>query len=116
MSESRALALLELLVHLTAEAPDRYLLGGADIPPDLPVSTVLEDDLPLGWRTPLSIHQTATRMIGDEWVKSGRSAVLSVPSVIVAERNFVLNPAHSDFRRIAFLVPAPFEFDGRLYR
>lgn len=115
MSESRALAVLETLVHLTAEVPDKYVLGGANIPPDLEISNVPESGLPAGWRTALSAQQTITREIGDEWVRTGRTAVLSVPSVIVEERNFVLNPAHPDFRHIAFLVPVPFDFDSRFF-
>jgi RES domain-containing protein len=105
MSESRALALLEVLVHFAAQAPDRYVLGGADVSSDLEIS-----------RTALSAQQAATRAIGDRWVRTGESAVLSVPSVVVEERNFVLNPAHPDFRRIAFLALAPFEFDRRLFQ
>jgi len=115
MSESRALAVLEVLVHLAAEIPDKYVLGVADIPADVEISTLSENQFPAGWQTPISSQQTATRQIGDKWVRSGKSAVISVPSVIVDERNFVLNPAHPNFRRIAFRVPKPFEFDGRFF-
>jgi RES domain-containing protein len=114
MSESRALAVLEVLVHLAIEIPDKYVMGEAELPWDLETVTVSESELPTGWQTPISAQQTATRQIGDKWVRGGQSAVLSLPSVIVDERNFVLNPAHADFRRIAFRVPKPFEFDGRL--
>jgi RES domain-containing protein len=55
-----------------------------------------------------------TRSLGDAWVEQQRSAVLSVPSVILGERNYVLNPAHSDFARIEFAEPEPFRFDLRL--
>lgn len=116
MSESRALALLEVLVPLANEVSDKYAVGGADITSGVEISTVSENDLPAGWRTSLPAQQTATRAIGDEWVRTGLSAVLSVPSVIVEERNFVLNPAHPDFRRIAFLVPVTFDFDIRFFR
>ena len=37
-----------------------------------------------------------------------------VPSVILGERNYVLNPAHSDFARIEFAQPETFRFDLRL--
>jgi RES domain-containing protein len=30
-----------------------------------------------------------------EWVSQQRSVVLSLPSVVTGERNYVLNPAHS---------------------
>ena len=115
MSESRALAVLEVLVHLAVEIPDKYVIGDADVSPDLEISTVSEEALPADWQTPISTLQGVTRKIGDEWVRNGKSAVLSVPSVIVEERNFVLNPAHPEFRRITFHLPKHFEFDGRLF-
>lgn len=43
-----------------------------------------------------------------------KSAVLAVPSVIVGELNYVLNPAHPDFARVNFAEPVPFRFDARL--
>jgi RES domain-containing protein len=108
MSESRALALLDVLVHFAAEVPDRYVLGGADISSDLKISTVSENDLPAGCGR--RRNRPLLARFGDRWVRTGDSAVLSVPSV-VEERNFVLNLAHADLERIAFLAPAPFEFE-----
>jgi len=32
MTENRPIAVLEILVHLSASLPDRYVLGAADIP------------------------------------------------------------------------------------
>lgn len=59
-------------------------------------------------------EQAFAKRIGDEWVAQQHSPVLSVPSVILGERNYVLNPAHAHFRRIAFAEPVPFQFDSRL--
>jgi len=57
----------------------------------------------------------ATRTIGDTWAREKRSAILAVPSVIIPEElNYLLNPAHPDFRKIAIGKPAPFSFDLRL--
>jgi RES domain-containing protein len=36
--------------------------------------------------------------------------------VIPRERNYILNPAHTDFARIQFSSPEPFYFDDRLGR
>jgi RES domain-containing protein len=53
--------------------------------------------------------------IGDKWVRETRSVVLAVPSAIVpAERNFLLNPAHPDFRKLRQHKPVEFFFDPRL--
>ena len=74
-----------------------------------------ETRLPSDWSTVDPRAQELTRRIGDEWVAQQRSGVLSVPSVILGERNYVLNPVHPDFHRIAFAEPVPFQFDTRLF-
>ena len=74
-----------------------------------------ENQLPANWSTLDPREQESTRRIGDEWVAQQRSVILSVPSVVLGERNYVLNPARPDFRRIAFAEPIPFRFDMRLF-
>ena len=92
-SESRALATLEVLtgVQSMAVAP-AYVLMGVTFDEEF-VGTLLAEDLPDGWNrfppTPASQH------LGDDWLATGRSPVLRVPSVIVpGEFNYLLNPAH----------------------
>lgn len=114
MSENRSLSILEVLVHLTDTLPDKYVLGSAQIPDDLLCETVNECDLPPNWSTLTVRNQNATREIGDLWVQSQRSAILLVPSVVVGEKNLILNPEHPDMDRIQFLEPVPFTFDARL--
>jgi RES domain-containing protein len=114
MSENRSLAVLEILVHLSASLPDRFVLGAAEIPNDLPVEVLDESRLPANWATLDPREQDASKRIGDEWVAQQRSVALSVPSVVIGERNYVLNPAHPDFQRIGFVDPVPFQLDVRL--
>ena len=114
MSENRSLAVLEVLVHLSATLPDKYVLGAAEIPEDIAIERIADQDLPNGWATLMPSEQVSTKRLGDMWIERRRSAVLSVPSVILGERNYVLNPAHSDFTRIDFAEPEPFRFDLRL--
>jgi RES domain-containing protein len=116
MSENRSLAALEILAPLSAALPDRYMLGAADIPNSAAVEVLDESRLPANWLSLDSREQEFTRRIGDEWVAQQGTAVLFVPSVIIGERNYVLNPAHRDFRRIAFAEPVPFQVDSRLAR
>lgn len=53
---------------------------------------------------------------GSEWLKSLRTAVLLVPSVIVPEEQAALiNPAHPDASRIMATVVRPFEYN-KLFR
>ena len=71
--------------------------------------------LPATWRTDPPPRKL--QKIGDAWVSAGESAVLQVPSAIVAaESNFLLNPAHPDFPQITICRPQPFRFDRRLLR
>lgn len=113
-SASVALALLEFIVHLDTDAlPLNLVIVEADLPDDLRVETVRADALPSNWRRYRGPE--VLQDFGTTWVAERRSAVLSVPSVIVPrERNYLLNPAHPDFTRIRVVRTEPFEFDPRL--
>ena len=70
-------------------------------------------NLPADWR----VHPPAaeTRKIGDRWVQERRSAILALPSVISpADTNFLINPEHSNFKRILIAPPIDYDFDSRL--
>ena len=116
LSESRALCVLEVLVHLTDTLPDKYVLGEAAMPDDLSYEEVRESTLSSEWKTFLISEQSQTRQVGDEWIARRSSAVLLVPSVVVGEKNILCNPEHPDFRQIQFSAPIPFTFDTRLVR
>jgi RES domain-containing protein len=111
-SSSRALAALESLVHLNPPIVFNYVMMRVSFADDL-VERIAPADLPANWQ-----EQPAppwTKSIGDLWVKEARSAVLQVPSVVIpAEWNYLLNPAHSDFRKLKIGKPEPFAFDPRL--
>jgi RES domain-containing protein len=74
--------------------------------------TTLEQ-LPPDWRQIPA--PSSTQELGAEWCNSGRSAVLRAPSVIIpSEYNFVLNPAHPDYKQIEIGPAEPFSIDPRL--
>jgi RES domain-containing protein len=53
--------------------------------------------------------------IGDRWAQERRSVVLALASAISpADTNFLLNPAHPDFKRIRIAPPIDYDFDPRL--
>ena len=112
-SESLALAALELLVHADpALLPEDLVAIAAEVPDNLAVESVPPRELPADWRNHPAPEALADR--GTEWAKSRRTAVLAVPSALVPrERNFLLNPAHPDFRRIRIGKPEPFTLDTR---
>jgi len=102
----------EVLAH-SAMLPADMIVVQTRIPNSLSIQTVEESDLSPNWSSPMPSRKTHD--LGTDWVKSGATAVLSVPSVIVpSERNYLLNPAHPDFARIRFFPPRPFTFDRRL--
>ena len=114
ISDSLSLAVIEQLVHIKPEDITRlnYSSIKVDIPPSLQIEVLKR--LPDGWDSdPIP---EITKNIGTEWLLSGRTAVLKVPSSIIkVQFNYVLNPLHPDFRKIK--VHPPEEFDqGHLRR
>ncbi len=112
-SSTISLAVLEVLVHLQeASRLASYSLISAGFD-DAFLERLDHSMLPDGWRTYPAPSEL--QRIGDEWVRSQRSAVLEVPSVIVErESNYLLNPAHPDFSSVVIGEPEPFTFDKRL--
>ena len=111
MAESIALAVLENLVHMARQDFPRGYVCVAAVLPD-GISIVHEKDL----RRPPALANLSAQELGDWWLDSQTSAVLQVPSVVVAgEHNFLLNPAHEEFTRIQVEPPAIFHFDERLF-
>jgi len=111
LSEHRSLGALEILVHTRPLTfMDSYQAFFAEWDDALQETLA---SLPGMWKAePPGI---ATMQIGDQWVREKRSAVLVVPSVLIPEeRNFVMNPAHPDFRKIAIHDRGEFALDARL--
>ena len=112
-ADSLALASIETIVNLPSpklledfvRIPVRF---NSKLVEDLPPSK-----LPKEWKSrPASPH---TKIIGDNWAKEQRSAVLKVPSVVVPEEfNYLLNPAHPAFKKIEIGKPVIYHFDPRL--
>ncbi len=109
---SRALAALEMLVHLDRATPLRFLLIEVSIPPHL-VGRLSRLPPVAALRSPAI--QPATRDAGEAWLAAGKSPVLEIPSAIIPEEpNYLLNPLHPRFAEIGTGTPHPFAFDPRL--
>ncbi len=103
-ASSAALAVLEVWANL-------------DLPFDLlPEDYVLvEIDLGgLGVETVTAMPEEPKKF-GNEWIKQNRTPVLCVPSVIVPENNFLLNPKHPEAGQARIVGTRPFTFDARLF-
>jgi RES domain-containing protein len=109
---TKALAALESLVHLNPPVLFTYVAFRLDFV-DALVETFPAQALPADWQT--EPPPPSTKALGDAWVRESRSAVLALPSVIISgETNYLLNPAHPDFKKISIGKPEPFAFDPRL--
>lgn len=110
-SGTTSLAALEVLVHFSV-LPRDFVLTEIHIPTSVKIETVRDQDLDPNWAILSVAH---TQEIGLKWASKNSSAVLSVPSSILAgERNYVINPKHPDFAQIQFLPARSFRFDPRL--
>ena len=107
---SLALAALEYFVHL----PPAMRQPGR-LPPLVAVALDIPDDLPLEIGASLPTDMTASRNVGDNWIRGKDSLGLIVPSFAIPhDTNILLNPAHPDMRRITVGLTVPFTFDPRL--
>jgi len=114
-AESRALATLEVSVHLdlSEDFPsDRYYVE-IEVPDEIILQEVNLEDLLEGWdsKPPILITQT----IGDDFINYNEAAILKVPSSIVPQEfNYMINPNHRDASKIKVLSTAKMMFDTRL--
>lgn len=114
-AESRALALAEILVHLEPTAVlSRYIVFQVEIDESYIAHLGLRD-LPKNWRAEPAPKRLQT--LGDEWLDSGKSAVLRIPSaIVVGEFNYLLNPLHPDFSELRIHSPKNLSIDKRLVK
>lgn len=112
-ADSRSLALVEVLANIrrpTTISEQHWVVIRVDVPEAL---IERPDRVPETWR--VTPYTTPTQAFGAEWVQAQRSVALRVPSVVVpGEFNYLLNPAHPDFKRVKIGKPEPFSFDPRL--
>ncbi|HUG09498.1 MAG TPA: RES family NAD+ phosphorylase [Opitutaceae bacterium] len=112
-AESRSLALVEVLAGTDDPARlfgQKWVLLSAEVPEDCVEKPARVPD---NWRR--FPYTPDTQAFGAEWMRSNRSVALRVPSAVVpGELNFLLNPAHPDFKRVKIEKPEPFDFDPRL--
>lgn len=113
-SSSLALAAIELFVHLEpSQAPGDLVAISATLPEGEPARTLTLSELPTDWRS----GESGPRDLGDEWIRSGASLALRVPSVpIPIEWNVLINPVHPRMGELIVDPPQPFVFDERMFQ
>jgi RES domain-containing protein len=115
-SATLSLAVLEYFVNLPAAAAPQDLVAiAAEVPQDLPMSSVEAESLPRGWRKYPAPEALAE--IGTRWAEEVKTPILAVPSAVVPqEKNYLLNPAHPRFREIRIGKPEPLSLDTRMWK
>jgi RES domain-containing protein len=115
-SETLSLAALEVFVHMEVEDVATMLTYiRVDVPTEVAIEYLEVAELPPDWRNIPAPAVLAT--IGDNWFRSGLTAILAVPSVVIPiEYNYLINPSHPDFVKLRVDSPEAFELDPRLWK
>ena len=115
-SATQSLAALERFIHTDPDLEPTDLVAiPLEISDDIAIESVEVKMLPADWRTFPPPPELA--VIGEQWFNASRTAVLSVPSVVIPhERNFVLNPIHREFPQLSIGRSEPFSFDPRMWK
>ncbi len=114
-STSLALAAVETFVNLEPNLRPADLVSiEGEIPDSLAIRKLDPSALPSDWHVS---RDESLRRFGDEWIRSGETVGLLVPSAAIrGEWNVLLNPAHPEFSQVRFQSPERFEFDARMFR
>lgn len=109
-SSTIALAVLEWRAHLTQWPAPPVMIIEIQFGPALVLTPA---ELPHNWKQLPA--PKANAVLGDNWVKSGKSAIFRLPGAIVPEEfNYLLNPLHPHFGRILRGKPRLLRVDPRL--
>jgi RES domain-containing protein len=110
-----ALATLETVHYLqTGGLPYNRFLVRIDVPDAVWDARQVLAPLPGGWDAiPAGL---ASRSAGDAWIRSGTSALLLVPSVVVPdEYNVLVNPVHADASTVTATTIRRWLYDPRFF-
>lgn len=115
-AESRALAMAEVMVHLSlAILPADYMMLEVEIPDEIGIKEVAIDDLEEGWNSHPPI--TYTQTIGDQFIRENVYSILKVPSAVIpGDSNYLIHPHHIESKEIKIINATAFPFDERLFK
>lgn len=115
-SRHRSLAILELLVNANIQTlPDELSMLKLKLPDLMEPKEIIPSDLPDNWKSTPAPFRLAR--IGSDWVNSGNSLTIAVPSAIVPEeQNILINPNHPNFDQVKIESVSSFTLDSRFFR
>lgn len=111
-SQFISLSILESLVHLKKQyiPPIQYLLH-IEVPDLDEITEISLMRLKKNWHQEFDY----TQEIGNQFIESNQILLLQVPSSVVPqENNFLLNPRHTDFKKVKIVSSELLELDKRL--
>lgn len=113
-SESRALCLAEIAVHIPiGMLPKDYFLIEIEIPENS-IFTISGKQLPSDWHS--FPHSSATQDLGDKFIAQNEFLILKVPSAVVkGDFNYLINPRNSLVNEAKISRTESFQFDKRLF-
>ena len=113
LASTRALSVLEVLVHLQPLlVPDNFCLAEIEVP-DNSITRIALASLPKNWKNIAPIADI--KKIGDDFLAENKFLLLQLPSAIVPEEfNYMVNPLHPDMAKVKVIKQEPFSFDERL--
>lgn len=114
-SESRALSMAEVAVHLPMSiVPPNFKIIEIEIPDSVEIQEIEAGTLPPDWNK--FPYLKATQLVGDTFIRSRNYAVLKVPSaVVLGDFNLLINPAYIEKTGIKILNVKDFKFDDRFF-
>lgn len=113
LASTRAIAMMELLVHLRPDDLDRPFTITVFEVPDDKVFKVDVALLPTGWAAEERKPELAKWCA--KFVEDGNYLLMEVPSVLIPEEsNYLLNPRHLDAAKVKLISQREFSFDHRL--
>jgi len=113
-TESPALSLLEVLVHINPRRIPAYYLVTIDVPDS--IQTYQVEELPADWRATGTVQPLPSQTFLLDWLREPATLLVEVPSSIIPiMANYLINPRHPLFAGCQVVRSEPFEIDERLY-
>lgn len=116
LGATRAICVVETLVHLQAvQKLPLFTMLQISVPANL-IMTLEQANWPSDWAQDPA--PSSTKEIGDNWLASGDSLALYVPSsAVLGEWNALFNPKHPEAKEVIATAQAiDFTFDPRLFK
>lgn len=113
VSQHISLAVLEMLVNNQFKDFSIELsLLMISVPDKTDIKEVQLGKMKAGWFEDFSY----TQFMGSEFIKNAEALIIKVPSAVIhEEHNYLINPAHADFKKVKITETKSFRTDKRLF-